>query len=130
MEESNRKKQTRCPVSATLDIIGGKYKAHILWQLTDKTLRFSRLKKLVPAATPKMLTQQLRELEGDGLLTRTVYAVVPPKVEYRLTPKGRALRPILDAMYHFGAKLLQENGLEPDCTMVHDRNCCDSCKKD
>lgn len=70
-----------CPVAATLQLIGGKYKALLLWHLSGKILRFNELRRLVPEATPKMLTQQLRELEGDGLIARKVYAVVPPKVE-------------------------------------------------
>ena len=69
-----------CPVSATLDLIGGKYKALILWHLADGKLRFSQLNKLIPNATAKMLTQQLREMESQGLLHREVYPVVPPKV--------------------------------------------------
>ncbi len=68
-----------CPVEATLDLIGGKYKALILWHLIDNILRFNEISKLIPQATPKMLTQQLRELEADQLITRTVYPVVPPK---------------------------------------------------
>ena len=69
-----------CPVEATLDLIGGKYKALILWHLIDNTLRFNEIGKLIPKATPKMLTQQLRELENDNLVIRKVYPVVPPKV--------------------------------------------------
>ena len=69
-----------CPVEATISLIGGKYKAIILWHLVGKTLRFSELSRLVTSATPKMLTQQLRELEDDGLIHRVVYPVVPPKV--------------------------------------------------
>lgn len=112
------KKHNCCPVSATLDLIGGKYKALILWHLTEKIIRFSQLRKLVPDATPKMLTQQLRELEDDGLLIRTVYPVVPPKVEYSLTDKGTSLRPILDAMFEWGSKLLKESGCKPNCSMI------------
>ena len=82
-----------CPVEATLGLIGGKYKALILWRLTDGTLRFSELQRIVTAATPKTLTTQLRELERDGLVARRVYAVVPPKVEYSLTERGRSIRP-------------------------------------
>ena len=85
-----------CPVSATIRLIGGKYKALLLWHLTGRTLRFSQLHRLVPEATPKMLTQQLRELEEDGLIVRTVYPVVPPRVEYSLTPLGESLFPILE----------------------------------
>jgi len=115
--EQNRKNQN-CPVSATLHLIGGKYKALILWHLMDRTIRFSELRRLVPEATPKMLTQQLRELENDGLLIRTVYPVVPPKVEYSLTEKGESLRPILQSMFDWGTDLLKKAGLEPNCTMI------------
>ena len=73
-----------CPVAATLHLIGGKYKALLLWHLSGRVLRFNQLRQLVPEATPKMLTQQLRELEQDGLINRKVYPVVPPKVEYSL----------------------------------------------
>jgi len=115
--EQNGKNQN-CPVSATLHLIGGKYKALILWHLMDRTIRFSELRRLVPEATPKMLTQQLRELENDGLLIRTVYPVVPPKVEYSLTEKGESLRPILQSMFDWGTDLLKKAGLEPNCTMI------------
>lgn len=112
-------KQTNenCPVSATLRRIGGKYKALLLWHLTDRTLRFGELRKLVPEATPKMLTQQLRELEEDGLINREVYPVVPPKVEYALTAQGKSLFPILAAMYDWGAALMETEGRCPACSM-------------
>lgn len=109
-----------CPVSATLRLIGGKYKTLILWHLVGRTLRFSELRRLVAGATPKMLTQQLRDLEEDGLVTRTVYPVVPPRVEYSLTSKGSTLKPILEAMFAWGLDLLKEEGLEPNCTMMSD----------
>lgn len=115
--EQNKKIQN-CPVSATLKLIGGKYKALILWHLMDCTIRFSELQKLVVEATPKMLTQQLRELEHDGLVTRTVYPVVPPKVEYSLTEKGKKFRITLQCMFDWGVELLKEEGLEPNCTMT------------
>jgi DNA-binding HxlR family transcriptional regulator len=98
-------------------MIGGKYKSLILWHLTDATLRFGELHKLIPQATPKMLTQQLRELEADDLITRTVYPVVPPKVEYALTDVGRSIYPILSAMYEWGADYLTRNGLQVNCSM-------------
>ncbi len=107
-----------CPVSATLHLIGGKYKALILWHCTGKTLRFSELRKLIPEATAKMLTQQLRELENDRLLHREVYPVVPPKVEYSLTDKGKTLYPILEQMYHWGIEILKDDGLCPKCSMT------------
>ncbi|MBQ7841292.1 MAG: helix-turn-helix transcriptional regulator [Lachnospiraceae bacterium] len=115
----NSSKNENCPVSATLRLIGGKYKALLLWHLTDKTLRFNQLQKLVPEATPKMLTQQLRELEQDGLILRTVYPVVPPRVEYSLTKLGKSLFPILNAMYHWGAALMEKEGLTPECSMTN-----------
>lgn len=91
-----------CPIEATLDLIGGKYKALILWHLINKTLRFNELRKLMPQATAKMLTQQLRELENNGLLDRIVYPVVPPKVEYSLTEFGESIIPILETMCSWG----------------------------
>jgi DNA-binding HxlR family transcriptional regulator len=99
-------------------MIGGKYKALILWHLVNATLRHGELQRLIPQATPKMLTQQLRELESDNLLTRTVYPVVPPKVEYSLTDFGRSLKPILYAMYNWGAGYMKSNNLEISCSMM------------
>ncbi len=107
-----------CPVDATLRMIGGKYKALILWHLIDGALRYGELQRLISQATPKMLTQQLRELEGDNLLLRTVYPVVPPKVEYSLTEFGRSLKPILQSMYDWGADYMQDNGLKICCSMT------------
>ncbi|MDR0884917.1 MAG: helix-turn-helix transcriptional regulator [Clostridiales Family XIII bacterium] len=106
-----------CPVEATLKLIGGKYKGLILWQLVDATLRYGELQKLIPNATPKMLTQQLRELEADNLVSRKVYPVVPPKVEYSLTDFGASLRPILGAMYDWGSDYMRSKGLEITCSM-------------
>lgn len=103
-----------CPVEATLSLIGGKYKAIILWHLTKDTLRYSELHRKMPAATDKMLAQQLRELERDGLIHRTVYPVVPPKTEYRLTEFGESLTPILDAMCNWGERYLNQ---ETACEM-------------
>ena len=113
----NRDLNKNCPVSSTLHLIGGKYKALLLWHLTDNTLRFNELRKLVPEATAKMLTQQLRELENDELIKREVYPVVPPKVEYSLTERGRSLFPILSAMYDWGAALMEVEGVAPCCSM-------------
>ncbi len=107
-----------CPVAATLELIGGKYKALILWHLSEKKLRFSELRKAVQNATPKMLTQQLRELENCKLIHREVYPVIPPKVEYSLTETGRSLLPILVAMRDWGAEYLRKKNLEPSCFMM------------
>ena len=113
MEEEN------CPVAATLDMIGGKYKALILWHLAEKKLRFSDLRKVLSNATPKMLTQQLRELESCKLIHREVFPVVPPKVEYSLTETGRSLLPILVAMRDWGAQYLRKKDQEPCCFMMN-----------
>lgn len=107
-----------CPVDTTLHLIGGKYKALILWHLLTGVMRYGELQKLIPQATPKMLTQQLRELERDRLISREVFPVVPPKVEYSLTVTGTSLQPILIAMYDWGTTFLRDNGLEPDCSMT------------
>ena len=107
-----------CPVAATLDLIGGKYKALILWYLSDGRHRFSELRKMISNATPKMLTQQLRELEAQHLIHREVFPVVPPKVEYSLTETGRSLMPILTAMRDWGAEYLRGKEVEPNCLMM------------
>ena len=114
--------KTNCPVVATLDMIGGKYKALILWHLVDDTRRFGELRRLIPQATQKMLTQQLRELEEDGLVVRTVYPVVPPKVEYSLSELGRSIKPILDAMCAWGTDYMRESGIDVNCFMAEERN--------
>ena len=107
-----------CPVEATLELIGGKYKALILWHLSENTLRFSELQKRIPAATPKMLTQQLRELEMHQLVNRQVFPVNPPKVEYSLTDLGKSLMPVLAAMRDWGADYMRSNMQEPCCFMM------------
>lgn len=96
-----------CPVEATIDLIGGKYKAIILWHLIEDKKRFSELKRLIPKATEKMLAQQLRDLEADGLVIRTVYPVVPPKVEYSLSDFGKTIVPVLDSMCSWGQSYLE-----------------------
>lgn len=111
-------KTNHCPVEATLELIGGKYKALILWHLSGGKLRFSELQKLIHSATPKMLTQQLRELESQNLICREVFPVVPPKVEYSLTELGRSLLPILVAMRDWGADYMRSKNLEATCFMM------------
>ena len=116
-----------CPVEVTLDLVGGKYKALILWHLSAGTLRFSELRRQIPKATPKMLTQQLRELETDDLVHREVYPVIPPKVEYSLTATGRSLMPLLVAMRDWGAEYLRSKHQEPRCFMMDsDPICCEN----
>ena len=94
------------PLKATLDFIGGKYKALILYHLSEGKLRFTELRKQVGSATPKVLTQQLRELESQELIHREVFPDVPPKVEYSLTDTGRSLLPVIKAMGEWGASHL------------------------
>lgn len=97
----------RCPVEATLHVIGGKWKPLILFYLLAGTKRFNELRRLMPPQiTPQMLTLQLRELEDDGIVHREVYAQVPPKVEYSLTDTGRSLEPLLQSMLQWGQNYL------------------------
>ena len=92
-----------CPVEATISQIGGKYKAIILYHLLeDKVLRFHELQKYLPQATPKMLSQQLRELEAGKYIIRKVYPVVPPKTEYSLTELGASLAPVINTICDWG----------------------------
>lgn len=91
-----------CPVEATLALIGGKWKGVVLWHLLHDTLRFSEIRRRVPRVTQRMLTNQLRELEADGLIVRTVYPEVPPKVEYRLSERGQTLAPVILALKTWG----------------------------
>ena len=107
-----------CPMVLVQRVLSGKRKILILWYLSDGTLRFSEIKLRLPDVTQKMLTQQLRSLEDDGLISRTVYPVVPPKVEYGLTELGKKTIPILQQMHHFGVELLQEPLYREKCISV------------
>lgn len=91
-----------CPVEVTLEVIGGKWKCIILWGLRQESKRFSELRNLIPGISQKILTQQLRELENHGLISRKVYQEKPPRVEYSLTPLGESVRPITDLMCEWG----------------------------
>ena len=93
---------TRCPAEQTLTLIGGRWKVLILYHLAPGIRRFSELRRLLTTVTPKMLAQQLRELERDGIVTRKIYPQVPPKVEYSLTPRGKSLKPVIAAMCRWG----------------------------
>lgn len=108
-----RQKQSeyKCPLEATLEIIGGKYKGIIIGYLINKTLRYNELQKLIPQATPKMLIQQLKELERDGIIKRTLYPVVPPKTEYSLTPRGKTLIPAIIELNKWGQNYLREENI-------------------
>jgi len=101
-----------CPVEATLDLIDGKWKGVILYHLQDGSLRFNALRKKLGAVTQRMLTRQLRELEESGLVSRTVHAQVPPRVDYALTPEGESLQPVIDALHAWGqARLTRQEKL-------------------
>lgn len=84
-----------CPITATVDVIGGKWKPPIIWLLLKGSMRFGELSKTMPDMSLKVLSQQLKELEADGIVMREAYPEVPPRVEYSLTEKGASLRPIL-----------------------------------
>lgn len=103
-------KEYSCPIEVAMNLIAGKWKLLIMWHLRNKTRRFGELQRKIPNITQKMLTQQLRELEDDDLIHREVYAVVPPKVEYSLTPFGLSMRPILDMMLVWGHEYALEHG--------------------
>lgn len=99
-----KKELPACPVEITLLLIGDKWKVLILRDLIDGTKRFGELKKSIGSISQKMLTQQLRDMESDGLVERKVYAEVPPRVEYSLTEEGKSLKPILDSMRAWGER--------------------------
>ena len=105
-----------CTVEAAMDIIGGKYKAIILWHLIkDGTLRFSQLQRLIPQATPKMLSSQLKELEANNLIVRVLYPVVPPKTEYSLSEFGKTLIPIITALRDWGSLYFKHMNVQNPC---------------
>ncbi|MFD4353685.1 winged helix-turn-helix transcriptional regulator [Nocardia sp. NPDC058518] len=97
-----------CPVEVTLDVIGGKWKGMIVFHLSAGTARFNEMRRVMPHVTQRMLTAQLRELERDGVLTRAVYAEVPPRVEYELTDFGRGLVPIIELMETWGEQYREQ----------------------
>jgi DNA-binding HxlR family transcriptional regulator len=92
----------RCPVTAVVDLVGGKWKIPLLWHLQRGPLRYGALRRAIPGISEKMLGQQLRALADDGLVERTAYAEIPPRVEYALTKRGRALTPALNALAEWG----------------------------
>lgn len=104
--------RANCPVERTLEVIGGRWKVLILRELFQGVRRFGQLHRALHGITQKMLTQQLREMEEDGIIHREVYLQVPPKVEYSLTPLGESLKPIIDAMHEWGVRHLEERHKE------------------
>jgi len=105
IETTPKKYKYSWPIEATLDVIGGKWKPLVIYQLKDGTLRFNQIvSRVQPRITQRMLTKELRELEKDGLVIRKVYPQVPPKVEYSLTETGQSLIPILDQLCDWGSE--------------------------
>ena len=103
LTEENKYCIGSCPVIATLEVIGGKWKPAILWELQNEdVLRFGQLKKKLMTITQKMLTQQLRELENDRIIERKIFAEIPPRVEYRISSYGKTLSPVLNEMAKWG----------------------------
>jgi DNA-binding HxlR family transcriptional regulator len=99
----------KCPVEQTLDVVGGRWKSILLFHLlTNPLLRFGELRRRLPGATQRMLTLQLRELERDGCIERTVFPQVPPRVEYSITPLGRTLEPVVAALCRWGMEHAHE----------------------
>jgi len=99
----------RCPIEDTLNVIAGRWKILILWWLQEGELRFSELRRRIPSATQKMLTQQLRQMELEGLVSREVFAQVPPKVIYALTERGQSLRPVLQSLYDWSRVQMRQS---------------------
>jgi DNA-binding HxlR family transcriptional regulator len=123
VEAENHNRLT-CEVETTLKVIGGRWKVLIIRELMAGIKRFGQLQRSLPGITQKMLTQQLREMEEDGIIHREVYPQIPPKVEYSLTPLGETLQPILYAMHEWAVQrfaqtnnnkteIISQNGLRP-----------------
>lgn len=93
-----------CPVEETVKLIGGKWKPTILFYIKDQPCRFNELRRMIPGITQRMLTLQLRAMEEDGIVLRTVHETIPPHVDYQLSDHGRTLGPILDAMSEWGLR--------------------------
>jgi DNA-binding HxlR family transcriptional regulator len=105
-----------CPVRATVAVIGGKWKPLILHYLKHKTMRFNEFRRVLPGAKHKVLSQQLRDLERAGIVTRKVYPEVPPRVEYSLSANGQSLRPVLAVMAAWGTKYQEQRAILPKGT--------------
>lgn len=109
MRKQRHKEYPNCPIEAALDVIGGKWKSIILFRIMEQTRRFNELRRLIPNVSQRTLTNQLRELERDGLIHRKVYAEVPPKVEYSATELGQSLQPVLEAISQWSEVYLLAN---------------------
>jgi DNA-binding HxlR family transcriptional regulator len=101
-----KKVEVSCPLTATMNVIGGKWKTVLLWYLRERPLRFGELHKLMPRCSLKIFNSDLKDLEKDGIVKREVFAEVPPKVEYSLTDYGRSLLPVIITLREWGVKRL------------------------
>ena len=104
-----------CPVEAAMDVVGGKYKAQIVYELIGGTRRYNEIQKALPQATPRMLSKQLKELEEDGVINRVLYPVVPPRTEYSLTELGNTLVPIVESLCKWGESYFELAGIPVPC---------------
>lgn len=110
------------PVDYVLQLIGGTWKVPVLWRLRKKPLRYTELEKDIPHISQKMLTKALKELEAGGLITKTVYAEVPPKVIYELSAKGEKIIPLIGSIRNYGIELLKENGIDYNKMIKEEKN--------
>lgn len=114
--------QNHCPVHATIDILAGKWKMQVLWQLKDGIKRFGEIKNAIPAITPAVLSTQLHDLATDGIIERHLYAEVPPRTEYALTPTGQSLVSVICAMETWGIQYLQRSNTPYDSQCLWNNN--------
>lgn len=105
-------KEYKCSLEATMDVLGGKWRSLILWHLIEEDLRFSQIQKIVPGISKKVLSEHLRVLEKNDLIIRTVYPEVPPRVEYKISEKGKTLATALNELESWGKEYLADNKSE------------------
>ncbi len=113
--DTEKLKSYDCPLNLAISVLSGKYKIEIMFCLYVKTMRFNELQRHIPKASSKVLSQQLKELEADGMIIRKVYPEIPPRTEYSLTETGRKTQPIVAAMYRWGEEIFSDNNLEIPC---------------
>lgn len=107
-----KKIKKNCPMEIGLNILSGKWKLQIIWRISKGKIRFNELQRELSGITTKVLTMQLRELERDGIIDRTIYPEVPPKVEYQLTELGKTIQPVLGALCNWGNEYIKERSLQ------------------
>ncbi|MPS74522.1 MAG: transcriptional regulator [Chryseobacterium sp.] len=105
-KENIEKSENKCELQKILDIIGGKWSMSIIYALISDKKRFKELERMIPGISTRMLVKELKNMEENGIVTRTAFATVPPTVEYNLTPKGRKLEPIINELYKWGLEYI------------------------